>query len=43
MAQLNVTLGHAIRDFENAARAELNVNDPEWRWIERRQARLTWK
>jgi hypothetical protein len=25
-----------MREFENAARAELDVNGPEWTWIERR-------
>jgi hypothetical protein len=34
--ELNVTLGRAMREFENAARAELNVQGPEWTWIERR-------
>jgi hypothetical protein len=38
--KLNVTLGRAMREFENAARAELNVNGPEWTWVERQQARL---
>jgi hypothetical protein len=36
LAELNVTLGRAMREFENAARAELDVNGPEWTWIERR-------
>jgi hypothetical protein len=32
---LNVALGRAMREFENAARAELNVNGSEWAWTER--------
>jgi hypothetical protein len=35
--ELNVTLGRTMREFENAARAELGVSGPEWTWIERRQ------
>jgi hypothetical protein len=35
-AELNVTLGRTMREFENAARAELGVSGPEWTWIERR-------
>jgi hypothetical protein len=34
--ELNVTLGQAMREFENAARAELHVFGPEWTWAERR-------
>jgi hypothetical protein len=37
---LNVTMGRSMREFENAARAELDVNGPEWPWAERRQAEL---
>jgi hypothetical protein len=33
--ELDVTMGHAMREFENAARAELDVHGPEWLWIER--------
>ena len=36
-AELNVTLGRTMREFENATRAELGVSGPEWTWIERRQ------
>jgi hypothetical protein len=36
-AELNVTLGRAMPEFENASRAELGVSGPEWTWIERRQ------
>lgn len=34
--ELDVTLGRSMREFENAVRAELNVNGPEWTWVERR-------
>ena len=37
---LNATMGRIMREFENAARAELDVNGPEWPWVERRQAEL---
>ena len=33
--ELNVTIGRAMREFQNAARAELYVNGPESPWIER--------
>jgi hypothetical protein len=33
--QLNVTMGRAMREFQNAARAELDVDGPESPWIER--------
>jgi hypothetical protein len=35
--ELNVTMGRVMREFQNAARTELDVNGPEWPWIERRQ------
>src|SRR6476646_647282 len=35
--ELNVTMGRAMREFQNAARAELDVNGPESPWIERGQ------
>jgi hypothetical protein len=34
-SELNVTMGRAMREFQNAARAELNVKGPESPWIER--------
>ena len=34
--ELNVTMGRSMREFQNAARTELDVNGPEWPWIERR-------
>jgi hypothetical protein len=27
-------LGRAMREFQNAARAELEVNGPEWPWVQ---------
>lgn len=36
-SELNVTMGRAMREFQNAARAELNVKGPESSWIERGQ------
>lgn len=39
-SELNVTMGRSMREFQNAARTELDVNGPEWPWIEPRQAKL---
>jgi hypothetical protein len=36
--ELNVTMGRAMREFQNAARAELDVDGPESPWIERGEA-----
>jgi len=36
-SELKVTMGRAMREFQNAARAELNVDGPESPWIERRR------
>jgi len=33
--EINSALGRAMREFQNAARAELDVNGPEWPWTER--------
>jgi hypothetical protein len=33
--EINSALGRAMREFQNAARAELDVNGPEWPWAER--------
>ena len=33
--EISVELGRAMREFQNAARAELEVNGPEWPWVER--------
>jgi heme exporter protein D len=33
--KVNTTLGRAMREFQNASRAELEVNGPEWPWVER--------
>ena len=34
-SELNVTMGRSMREFQNAARAELDVNGPEWPWLSR--------
>lgn len=35
--ELNVAMGRAMREFQNAARAELDVDGPDSPWIERGQ------
>ena len=35
--ELNVTMGRVMREFQNAARAELDIDGPERPWIERKQ------
>jgi hypothetical protein len=37
--ELNATMGRAMREFQNAARAELDVDGPESPWIEREQVK----
>lgn len=32
--EINLALGRAMREFQNAARAELEVSGPEWPWVE---------
>jgi hypothetical protein len=32
-AELNVQMGRSMREFQNAARAELDVSGPEWPWV----------
>jgi hypothetical protein len=32
--EINIALGRVMREFQNAARAELEVNGPEWPWVE---------
>jgi len=32
--EINNALGRTMREFQNAARAELDVNGPEWPWVE---------
>lgn len=32
--EVNLVLGRAMREFQNAARAELEVSGPEWPWEE---------
>jgi hypothetical protein len=34
--ELKVEMGRTMREFQNAARGELEVNGPEWLWVERR-------
>lgn len=34
-SKLNIQMGRAMREFENAARTELGVGGPEWTWTER--------
>ena len=36
--KINIALGKAMREFQNAARAELEVNGPEWQWVPRPSA-----
>lgn len=32
-SELNVQMGRSMREFQNAARSELDVNGPEWPWV----------
>jgi hypothetical protein len=34
---LNTEMGRAMREFQNAARTELEVNGPEWQWVDNRR------
>jgi len=35
--KLRTEMGRTMREFQNAARQELEVNGPEWQWLDNRQ------
>jgi hypothetical protein len=38
--ELNATMGRSMREFQNSAREELDVNGPQWPWVEQQQNEL---